>query len=320
MAANGVNLPPHKTAALDNFAIGLVMFIMLSWGLNQVAIKIGNRAFNPMVMASARSVVGGLLVFAWCYYRRIPLFARDGTWWPGITAGLLFGSEFALIFLAMDLTSVGRTTLMMNTMPFWVAIGSHFLLNEKMSLRAFIGMIVAFLGVFLVFSDDVSKPGPYAIYGDLLALTAGIFWGLTTLVIKRSRLSLASPEKTLLYQLALAALVPLPLIPLSGAIIRDPNLLSGLAFAFQALFVVAFTYPLWFWLIGRFSASKLSNFAFLTPAFGVILSGLLLGEPLGWKIFAALGLIGLGLFIINRPSKAKSQPSPTQANKEKSAT
>jgi drug/metabolite transporter (DMT)-like permease len=277
---------------------------MFTWGLNQVAIKIGNRGFNPMLMAAGRAALGGLCVFLWCYWKRIPLFGRDGTLKPGILAGLLFGVEFVLIFLAMELTSVGRVTLMMNVMPFWVAIGSHFLLGERMSMRAFIGMCVAFLGVFVVFSDHISRPGPNAVYGDLLALISGMLWGMTTLVIKRSKLASAAPEKTLLYQLAVAALVPLPFMSLSGPLIRDPDMLSVLSFLFQSMFVVAVTYPLWFWMVRRYPASKLSNFAFLTPAFGVLLSGLLLNEPLGWKIFAALGLIGLGLIIINRPAKA----------------
>jgi len=290
--------------SFDGLAIALVMFIMFTWGLNQVAIKIGNRGFNPMLMAAGRAALGGLCVFLWCYWKRIPLFGRDGTLKPGILAGLLFGVEFVLIFLAMELTSVGRVTLMMNVMPFWVAIGSHFLLGERMSMRAFIGMCVAFLGVFVVFSDHISRPGPNAVYGDLLALISGMLWGMTTLVITRSKLASAAPEKTLLYQLAVAALVPLPFMTLSGPLIRDPSMLSVLSFLFQSMFVVAVTYPLWFWMVRRYPASKLSNFAFLTPAFGVLLSGLLLNEPLGWKIFAALGLIGLGLIIINRPAKA----------------
>ncbi|MDR6430958.1 DMT family transporter [Brucella pseudogrignonensis] len=291
-------------AAFDGLAIALVMFIMFTWGLNQVAIKIGNRGFNPMLMAAGRSALGGVCVFLWCYWKHIPLFRRDGTLKPGILAGLLFGVEFVLIFLAMELTSVGRVALLMNVMPFWVAIGSHFLLGERMSMRAFIGMCVAFFGVVIVFADNSSRPGPYALYGDILALISGMLWGMTTIVIKRSKLASAAPEKTLLYQLAVAAIVPLPFMFLSGPLIREPDLLSVLSFLFQSMFVVAVTYPLWFWMISRYPASKLSNFAFLTPAFGVLLSGLLLNETLGWKIFAALALIGLGLIIINRRGKA----------------
>ena len=296
--------PAIGRASFDGLAIALVMFIMFMWGFNQVAIKIGNRGFNPMLMAAGRSALGGLCVFLWCYWKRIPLFISDGTLRPGIFAGLLFGVEFVFIFLAMEMTSVGRVTLLMNVMPFWVAIGSHFLLGERMSLRAFIGMCVAFLGVFVVFSDNVSRPGPHALYGDILALLAGVLWGMTTLVIKRTKLASAVPEKILLYQLAVAAFVPLPFLSLSGPLIRDPDLLSVLSFLFQSMFVVAVTYPLWFWMVRRYPVSKLSNFAFLTPAFGVLLSGLLLNEHMGLKIIAALALIGLGLLIINRPAKA----------------
>ncbi len=186
-----------------------------------------------MLMAAGRSALGGLCVFLWCCWRRIPLFSRDGTLKAGIVAGLLFGTEFVLIFLAMELTSAGRVTLMMNVMPFWVAIGSHFLLGERMSVRAFIGMCVAFLGVFLVFSDHISRPGPYALYGDLIALVSGVLWGLTTLVIKRSKLANTAPEKTLLYQLVVAALVPLPFVSLSGPLLRNPDALSVAAFLFR---------------------------------------------------------------------------------------
>nr|MDL4812587.1 DMT family transporter [Brucella abortus] len=113
-------------------------------------------------------------------------------------------------------------------------------------------------------------------------------------------------RKTLLYQLVVASLVPLPFIALSGPLIRNPDIISVSAFLFQAIFVVAFTYPLWFWMVRRYPASKLSNFAFLTPAFGVLLSGIILDEPLSWKIFAALALIGCGILIINKPAKVSS--------------
>lgn len=298
-------MPAQGPAPLAGVAIALVIFIMFSWGMNQVAMKISNRGFNPMLMASGRSILGGGLVFLWCYYKRIALFRRDGTLWAGIAAGALFGTEFVLIFLAMELTTVGRVTLMMNVMPFWVAIGGHFLLGERMKLHTFIGMCVAFVGVYLVLSDDVSRTGPHAHWGDMLALLSGVLWGLTSLVIKKSNLRTAPPEKTLLYQLAMASVIPLPFIAANGPLIRNPDFLSIAAFVFQSAFVVAFTYPLWFWMVRRYPISALSNFAFLTPAFGVLLSGLILQEPLGWKIFAALLLIGLGLAITNHAPRKK---------------
>ena len=53
----------------------------------------------------------------------------------------------------------------------------------------------------------------------------------------------------------------------------------------------------------RYPAGGLSSFAFLTPAFGVLMGGLLLDEPLSLRIFIALGLIAVGLVIVNRPAR-----------------
>lgn len=301
--------PANQPAPLSNGAILLVVALMFSWGLNQVAIKVGNQGVNPMVMASARAIVGGALVFLWCFWRKIPIFSKDGTLLAGAFAGLLFGAEFVLIFIAMEFTTVARTTLLMNMMPFWVAIGSHFILGEQITLRALIGMIVAFAGVTIVFSDDITRISDNAYWGDLLAIVAGFLWGMTSIVIKASRLAHTSPEKTLLYQLAMGAIIPLPFIPLMGEVIRQPDIWTLVAFVYQAALVVAATYPLWFWMIRRYPVSKLSNFAFITPVVGVLMSGLILKEPLGLKIVLAMVFIALGLFIINKQPTKKRVPS-----------
>jgi drug/metabolite transporter (DMT)-like permease len=289
--------------AVDLAAAAIMIGLTFSWGLNGVAAKISYAGFSPVFVSVARSAIGGLLVFLWCRYRGIRLFDNDGTLWPGLLAGLLFGGEFLLIFVGLEFTTVARSTLMVNTMPFWVLIGAHFLLGEHMTLRKWAGLALAFTGVVLVFSDKLSLPGPEAITGDIMSLGAGVLWAATTLVIKKSRLAATSAEKLLLYQLAVSAVMALPLLPLAGPALRE---FSGPAYAallFQAVYVVAFTYILWFWLMRRYPAAGLSSFAFLTPAFGVLCGGLLLGEPLSIKIFAALGLIATGLVIVNRPPR-----------------
>ncbi|HWK66517.1 MAG TPA: DMT family transporter [Rhizobiaceae bacterium] len=290
---------------IDAAAVALLLLLTFSWGLNGVAGKVANTGYNPIFLTVARSAIAAVLVFAWCRLRGIALFERDGTLWPGILAGLLFGGEFALIFVGLDYTSVARSALMVNTMPFWVLLAGHFLLGERMSLAKLGGLVLAFAGVVVVFSDELSLPSPEAINGDLMSLCAGLFWAATIIVIKASKLSRASAEKMLLYQLVVSAVIIVPLIPLAGPAIRDVSSLATGALLFQAVYVVAFTYILWFWMMRRYPAAGLSSFAFLTPVFGVLLGGLLLDEPLTAKLFLALGLIAAGLIIVNRPAPAK---------------
>lgn len=291
--------------AIDAAAVAIMIGLTFSWGLNGVAAKLANAGYNPILLTVLRSALGGALVLLWCRWRKVPLFARDGTLWAGIAAGMLFGGEFVLIFLALDFTTVARSTLMINTMPFWVLLGAHFLLGEHMSARKVVGLVLAFAGVALVFSDKLSLPDPAALKGDIMSLGAGILWAATTLVIKRSRLAHASAEKVLLYQLVVSAVVVLPLLLFAGPLLRAPSALSTGALLFQAVYIVAFTYVVWFWLMRRYPAAGLSSFAFLTPAFGVLCGGILLGEPLSLRIFLALGLIAAGLVIVNRVPKPR---------------
>lgn len=301
MSATDTSL--DRRDAIDAFAAGMMIMLTLTWGLNQVAIKISNEGYNPVFLTVARSAIAAVLVFAWCRLRAIPLFERDGTLGAGILAGVMFGLEFVLIFFGLDYTTAARGVLMINTMPFWVLIGAHFVLGEHMTRLRFAGIVLAFGGVVLVFSDRLSLPDPSALRGDLMLLVAGMLWGATTIVIKRSKLSEVSAEKTLLYQLVISAVFAAPLIPFAGPMLRDVSALATGSLLFQAVFVVAFTYVLWFWLMRRYPASGLSSFTFLSPVFGVLGGGILLSEPLSWRIFAALALIAAGLLLVNRPAR-----------------
>lgn len=289
-----------RPTGIDAFATSAMLLLTMSWGLNQVLIKVANEGYNPILLTVGRSALAAVLVFIWCRWRGIRIFERDGTLVAGVLVGLLFGLEFVLMFFGLDFTSAARGTLMINTMPFWVLLGGHFWLGEKITAARFGGLALAFAGVALVFSDKLSMV-PGGLKGDLMLLAAGIMWAATTILVKRSRLNTAVAEKTLLYQLVVSALCSAPLIPFAGPLLREPSWLATGSFLAQAIYIAGFTYVLWFWLIGRYPAAGLSSFAFLSPVFGVVFAVALLGEPFSWRIVGALLLVAAGLVIVNRP-------------------
>lgn len=301
----------HSSAALDrrdavDTAAALIMVgLTFSWGLNYVAAKLSYIGFDPVFISIARSAIGGSLVFLWCLWRGIPLFRRDGTLVAGMVVGVLFGLEFLLLYIGLERTTVVRNTLLVNAMPFWMLLGAHFLLGEHFTLRKLTGLLLAFAGLVVVFSDKLSSGGGEAtLLGDVLSLGAGVLWALSNLVIKRSTsLARTSAEKLLLYQLAGAAVVGILVMPFSGPPIRDVAAVPVLALLFQGTYIVTFTYVVWFWLLGRYPASGLASFAFLSPAFGVLCGALFLGEPLTPRLFLALALIAAGLIVVNRPPR-----------------
>lgn len=298
-------MPAHLPASA---VIGLV-FLCSLWGVGQVAIKIGNIGISPIMQAGLRSLIAAGCLFVWCTVRGIPLFERDGTLRAGLLAGALFALEFLLLFLALQYTSAARGTLFLNTSPFIVALGAHFFLkHDALTSTKLIGLTAAFAGVVLAFSDSLSMPSPQALTGDVMCLLAAVAWGATTVVIKGSTLATATPEKTLMYQLALSAVVLMVASPLTGeAGVFAADTTVWLAVAYHSVVIAFASYVAWFSLLRRYPASRVSVFVFLTPVFGVIAGGVLLNEPISQKLVLALALIAAGIYLVNRPSTSSEQ-------------
>ena len=80
-----------------------------------------------------------------------------------------------------------------------------------------------------------------------------------------------------------------------------PSTVALAALGYQTIWVVSITFAVWFALIVRYSASRVSAFTFLTPLFGVAAGHLVLGEPITPAFAAAVALVAAGLVLVNRP-------------------
>ncbi|MEZ5854216.1 MAG: hypothetical protein R3D67_05500 [Hyphomicrobiaceae bacterium] len=87
-AANGG--APQRHSALDGFAIGLLLTMCLCLAIGQVAIKVANAGISPLLQAGMRSAAAALVLGIIAEFRGIKLFARDGTFWPGLLTSILF--------------------------------------------------------------------------------------------------------------------------------------------------------------------------------------------------------------------------------------
>ncbi|NIF50535.1 MULTISPECIES: DMT family transporter [Burkholderiaceae] len=304
-------LPARR--APDSFAILLMIGLCAIWGLQQVAIKSTNAALPPVFQAGLRSAIAAVLVWAWARSRGTPLFRDDGTLGAGLLAGVLFAAEFICIFLGLTLTSASRMAVFLYTAPCFTALGLHwFVEGERMRRIQWLGIIIAFAGMALAFADGFLHTSAAhgstlaGAAGDALGVLAGIAWAATTVVVRGSRLAHMSASKTLFYQLAVSAVVLLALALGLGQMRVDtvtPLALASLAY--QAVVVAFVSYLLWFWLLTRYIASRLSVFSFLTPLFGVTFGVLLLGESFSARFLSAALLVLAGIALVNAPAQAK---------------
>ena len=192
---------------LDAAAAALAVVLCLSWGFNQVAVKLALPEIPPLIQAAFRSTFGALIVVAWARARGVKLMEPDGTLVPGIIAGVLFGAR-----IPADLSRPGvdearaRASLFLYTAPFIVVIGARWLLpGDRFDRWQWAGLVLSFAGMVVAFGVPTPGGNPHELIGDLMLVLAGAAWAATTLLVKATRLVRVSYEKTLLYQLIVSA-------------------------------------------------------------------------------------------------------------------
>ncbi len=297
---------PERKTHLDGLAVGLLLACCLFWGFQQILIKATGEV-PPLWQAALRFAGATALLAGWCAWRRVPLFARDGTLRGGLLAGLLFAAEFSCIYLGLRDTTASRLTVFLYTSPFVVALLLPRLVpSERLRGVQWAGLVVAFCAVAVAFAEGfVAAHGPHQLRGDALALAAGTLWGLTTLVIRASRLATASAEKTLFYQVAVTAVVA----PLLSLALGESWSLAYSGFAWGSLAVQtvvgAFaSYLAWMWLLRHYPATRMASFTFLTPVCALVFGVVLLAEPLTAQLVLALAGVAVGIVLVNRKPAA----------------
>jgi drug/metabolite transporter (DMT)-like permease len=229
------------------------------------------------------------------------LLPRDGTLGPGLLAGALFAAEFACIYIGLQYSNASRLTVFLYTSPFWVAaVLPFFVASERLRPIQWTGLACAFAAVVFAFSDGLRSSNALW-WGDALALAAGMFWGLTTVVIRSSSLARTSAEQLLFYQIGFSALC----LPLLSMALGERWSFAWSGFALVSMLVQtavgAFaSYLAWMWLLGRYPAGKLSVFVFLTPVFALLFGALWLQEAVTPGLLVAVALVGVGIVLVNK--------------------
>ncbi len=285
--------------------MAIVVGLCLLWGLAQVSIKVANRGVSPIFQAAVRSVMAALLVALWARMRGLPLVHRDRTFLHGLAIGLLFGTEFVFIYLGLSYTMASHSVIFLYTAPFFVALGAHWLLpGESLTGRKLAGLLHAFAGVIVTLWDSLGRPTYVQLAGDLMALTGGFLWAVTSLYLKRVVRTSMTPSQMLFYQLGFSA-IQLSLMSLlleTRRILDLAPLVIG-SLAYQGIIVAFASYLVWFRLIQVYPVSNVSAFTFYTPIFGVLLGGLLLHEPLTLKLLTGGAMVTVGMILVNWPER-----------------
>ena len=293
-----------RRPTLDGAGVAMLLGVQALLAVNQVLIKLVNAGLQPVFFAGLRSLLAIGFVWAWLAWQGRPPRLRRDAWGPGLLIGTLFAAEFLFLFIALDLTTVGRASLIMYSMPVWFAVLAHFGLGERITVIKAAGLALAFSGCAVAL---LSRPatGEGSLVGDLCALGAAWGWALTAFIARRPVMRAEGPEMQLFWMILVSAPILLLAAPLFGPLLRDLQPLHIVGLVFQSSVVVAGGFIAWLWLLSVYPPSTVASLSFLSPIFAITLGAVLFGETVGPAILVAAVLVAAGIILINRPARTQ---------------
>lgn len=271
------------------------------FAISAVLVKFVSSGFSSYFVSLFRFIIGIILGFAVLISTKQKFKVQNKSSW--ILRGITGFISMVLYYLAIEITSSGRATLLNNMYPVFVLLFGVLFFKEKAHKKGIIGLVLCLIGVFVVFYDG----NQYSILGDAIGLLSGIIMGAATHYTKES----SQNEHPAVVYLS-PCFMGLLLIPFSFKETAkiDPHsfillFMIGLASFLAQLFMTdGYKYV---------SATEGSMISYLKIPITIIFSSFL-GEKLGWKFFIGTLLVLLGLYL-NIVSKKCSNTKVENAEK-----
>ena len=292
--------PENRPDHLPGRVMAIALFLALLWGGLGPALKISLAGVPPLGVAWLRFATGMIAITLWAVLvereRIIPTRAEI----PHLLAlGVLFTCQIVTLNIGTRDTSAGHSSTLLSAYPLFVALFAHRLVpGDRLSPAKIVGMVAAFAGIAFVFIARGGSDG--TLRGDAWVILSAVM--LAGLVVYTKRLTAwVSPYRVLLGRMAIGV----PAFLIGSLLWEDPSAYrfswtTTAAILYQGLVVAAFCFTTWTHLIRRYPPSRVSAFSFTTPLFGVLLSALLLGEPVTPGLGIGVACVAIGVYLANR--------------------
>ena len=286
---------------LTRSAAALTILTAILWGGNSVAIKMALAGVSPIFLAGLRFLLGGLFVTGWALISRQQLSLAQGEFGKILRLIVLFVSQIYLLNAGTHYTLAGRSTVLMSAYPFFTALFAPlYIEGDRASRSRFLGMALSFSAVLVIFGESFATQQLDYLVGDLLVLGSACLLGARQVYTKRLAQDI-SPTKLLVWQ----AFTSLPIFFGVSLILESPPRMTLDTFVasgvfYQGVVIAGFCFLIMTGLLKRYQASQVGVFGFITPPIGVILSSILLDEPISPALIGSVILVGIGIVIANR--------------------
>jgi drug/metabolite transporter (DMT)-like permease len=288
------------------------LLAIIFWGFSFIATKVALKEVNPFTLLTLRFGIGGLLLLLVQLQKDRRFFkAFSSTDWLFIIFLAVVGISGHTLLQAFGLlyTTAINTGWIVAIIPIFITIAARFYLREAITLRKIGGIVLGFLGIFLVISKGVFSSSIFrfdSTFGDFLVLISALTWTAFT-VGGRGFLSRFSP---------LAAITPIMIV---GSFITFPftwlkwesNMLFHLSLSvwisilFLGIFCSGLAYLFWYSALEKKDSSIIGMYLYLEPLVTLIGASFLLHEEVQWITLVGGCMILLGVYLATRATLRK---------------
>jgi drug/metabolite transporter (DMT)-like permease len=293
-------------------AFSIIYFV---WGSTFLAIRVGVREVPPLLLASMRFFIAGVVLFGWLRLKGTPSPLRREWASASVLAVCIFVVDYGLLFWAEQRVPSGIAAVMLATIPAFMALSEIlFLRSQRLTLRLAFALLVGIGGVSVLVSRSLAfGEVPIDPRGAVALVVAAMSWSIASALTRKLPLP-ASKAMSSGAQMLMGGI----LLAFAAAIFREfrgfhiqavsRGAWFALAYLIVAGSIVGFT--AYVWLIHHESPTKVGTYAYVNPVVAVIVGYFLGGETVGPRTGLGTLLVLVSVIVITTTRATKPVAPP----------
>ncbi len=294
--------PTGVPLSSERVRIGLsYLTACLVWGSTWLAIKIGLGGIPPLLGAGLRFFLASIILYAIVRAARIAIpHTPEAKQIYAVLAILSYTIPFAFVYWSEQYIPSGLASILFAAFPFWVGIFSHLMLeHERLNAFKVAGIVVGFIGILIIFAEDVRLEDSNAFIAMLMMVASPIMQAYCLVLVKKIGQPISPLAFTCvgMFFSSVALLLLSLVLEAYDAVVWSTETVGSILYLATIGSVVVFV--AYYWLLKRVQAVYLSLISFITPVIAVALGALVLDEKLRPNVFLGAALVLVGLLVAN---------------------
>ncbi len=291
---------------------GLMLIAVLIWGLNYALVKFSLKEIPPMPFNGLRLPLAALILVIWLLVVEGNLKVKKEHLLRIILLSIGGYTIYQYVFIyGINYTTASNTAVIFASAPIMITLLSAFFKHEKIKALGGIGIILGFVGVYLIISGNSGafNLSSQTLKGNLFILLAVFLWALYS-VSAAPLLKVYSPLKFTTLTTAIGSILFFP-FSIPGLKTLD---FPGISFKawfcliFSGAMALAVGLIIWFFSVQRVGNSQTAVYSNLSPVFGVISTWLVLSETLHFNLIIGAVIILIGIFFTQSGRRNLQEP------------